>query len=54
VEVQVHLEIGILFAEFGVTIPQGQYTMKMICDSVFVKLTKRELYDIAKIDLVNH
>ena len=53
-EVQAHLITGVLFAEFGVTIPHGQYTMKMICDSSFVKLTLREKYGIAEIDLVDH
>jgi len=53
-EVQVHLITGVLFAEFGVTIPHRQYTMKMICDSIFVKLTRREKYGIAEIDLADH
>jgi len=53
-EVQAHLITGVLFAEFGVTIPHGQYMMKMICDSSFVKLTLGEMYGIAEIDLVDH
>jgi hypothetical protein len=53
-EVQAHLITGIPFAEFGVTVPHGNQTMKMICDSSFVTLTHREMYSIAEIDLVDH
>jgi len=53
-EVQAHLITGILIAEFGITIPHRQYTMKMICDCNFVKLTQREMYSTTEFDLVDH
>jgi hypothetical protein len=53
-EVEVHLITGIRFAEFGVTIPHGQYVMKMICDCSFIKLTQWEMYGIAQINLADH
>jgi ureidoglycolate hydrolase len=53
-EVQAHLITRSPFTEFGVMIQHGQYTMKMTCDSSIIKLTQRELYSIAEIDLVDH
>jgi hypothetical protein len=53
-EVQAHKLTGILFAEFGVTIPHGQYTIHMICDCSFVKFGQRELYGTPQFDLVDH
>ena len=53
-EVEAHLITGIPFAVFGMTIPHGQSTMKMICDYSFVKLTQREMYGSAEFGLVGH
>jgi hypothetical protein len=53
-EVQVHLITGILFPDFGITIPHGQYTMKTTCGCSLVKVTQREMYSTTEIDLVDN
>ena len=49
-----HLKTGILFADLGITIPHGQYTMKIMSDCSLDILTQREMYRTTEFDLVDH
>jgi hypothetical protein len=53
-EVQEHLITGIPVEDFSITIPHGQYRMKMICNCSFVELKQREMYSTKEFDRVDH
>jgi hypothetical protein len=52
-EVQAHLMTGISFALFGIKIPHGEYTMKIISDCSLVQLTQGEMSGTAQLDQVD-